>query len=97
MTVVELITQLFHLDKSFRIIVATPSNSAAYSLTESLIDSSNKQGFRKQDLIRIVSNGQIEKDLVPDFLEDFCVTVSADENQKPMSSVSFNCFSSKNK
>lgn len=73
MTVVEIIRQL-HRDENFRIVVATPSNSAAYSLTDQLIQS----GMDRKDLIRIISNNQLENNLVPDYLYDFCVTVNAD-------------------
>lgn len=78
MTVVELILQLFHLDTSFNIIVATPSNSAAYSLTETLVYTA---GLGRKDLVRIVSNSQVEQGLVPDILQNFCATINSDENE----------------
>lgn len=89
MTIVELITQLFHLDDSVRIIVATPSNSAAYNLTETL---TQQTGIGRKDLIRIVSNNQLEKGLIPDYLQDFCVTVSSEDvgYQNPSNTVSLN-------
>ena len=71
---VELIKQIFTLDKITKIIVATPSNSAANLFTTALIDSGMfKNPF---DFIRLVSNVQVEKGLVPDYLKRYCATVS---------------------
>lgn len=77
MTVVELIQQLFFGNPKFRLIISTPSNSAANSFTEAL---ANSERFERDDFIRIVSNNVVEKEQVPDYLASYCATVSVDEN-----------------
>lgn len=81
MTVIELIKQIFTLDPTTNIIVATPSNSAANLFTTALIAS---EMFRNPlDFVRLVSNNQVEKNLIPDYLQRYCATVSiATENNR---------------
>lgn len=81
LTVKELILQLFVLDKGSHLIIATPSNSAANLFTEELIKSDvcNKP----HDFIRFVSNNQIEKELIPDYLRKFCGTISIESENGP--------------
>lgn len=101
MTVVELIMQLFFLDPTTRLIVATPSNSAANLFTEALIKS---EQFRDpHDFIRFVSNNQLEKKLIPDYLLKYCGTIStaADDRADQVetffaeSGIRMNCTKSK--
>jgi RNA helicase armi len=75
-TLVECILQCYHLLSESRIIVATPSNSAADLLLEYLDKS--KQ-LKKDEFIRFVGFNQAEKDLIPDFLVKFCATINIDE------------------
>lgn len=86
-TLVELIKQTLCLDKASKIIVATPSNSAAYLLTEALTNS----GLGREDLIRIISNNQLEKELVPDYLREFCATVGTVEHRSDVSKMLMIC------
>ena len=73
-TVVELIHQIFCVIPTSTIIVATPSNSAANLFTESLAKSQKLKG--NHDFIRLVSNNQVENNLIPDTLLKYCATVS---------------------
>jgi RNA helicase armi len=60
--------------------VATPSNSAANIFTAALKSSSIfKSNF---DFIRLVSNNQVEKNLIPDGHERYCATVSISSSKK---------------
>lgn len=73
MTVVELIKQLFYLDPKARLIVATPSNSAANLFTQALINFGRFKG--SHDFVRFVSHNQIEKDLIPPELRNYCARI----------------------
>lgn len=79
MTVIELIKQIFHHDKSTKIIVATPSNSAANFFTSALKDF---EELKSNQFIRLVSNNQVEKNLIPDDLLKHCATVSISANSR---------------
>lgn len=70
--------QLFFLDPTNQIIVATPSNSAANSFVEALIRT--KRFNDSHDFIRFVSNNLIEKKLIPPELEKYCGTISVGTN-----------------
>lgn len=71
-TVVECINQISTKISWSRIIVATPSNSAANLIVENLIESGLYKGG---DFIRFVSYHQIEKDLIPNHLKKYCATI----------------------
>lgn len=72
-TIIECILQIFDKVPASRIVVATPSNSAANLITEKLIES---ELFKPGDFIRFVSYNQIEKELIPDHLKKHCGTIS---------------------
>jgi RNA helicase armi len=83
LTIIELIKQVFTLDPTSNLIIATPSNSAANLFTSALVSS----GMFKNplDFVRFVSNNQVEKNLIPDDLQRYCATVSisaTDSNRK---------------
>lgn len=85
MTVVELIKQLFHLIPNSRLLVATPSNSAANIFTEALKTSDEFKDHH--DFIRFVSNNQIEKELIPDELKPYCGTISVSSDNNATSDI----------
>lgn len=81
-TVCETILQIFTHVESSKIIVATPSNSAANLITDMLLDS-GALNLRNPPFLRIMSNNQVEKDLIPEHLRRFCGTVNvASETSK---------------
>lgn len=71
-TVVECIKQISSKISWSRIIIATPSNSAANLIVENLIESGLYKGG---DFVRFVSYNQIEKDLIPQHLKKYCATI----------------------
>ncbi|CAG9802335.1 unnamed protein product [Chironomus riparius] len=74
-TVIETILQIQQHVRSSKIIIATPSNSAANLILEMLI-SSGVLDVNNPKFLRIVSNNQVEKELIPDKLTKYCGTVS---------------------
>ncbi|XP_052862740.1 probable RNA helicase armi [Anopheles cruzii] len=78
LTTVELITQLVANMPDCRIIVTTPSNSAAYLITERLAQT----GLLKPgEFIRLVSNTQVEQEQIPPALAGYCATVSISDER----------------
>ncbi|XP_035916807.1 probable RNA helicase armi [Anopheles stephensi] len=76
-TIIELIHQLVANVPSSRVIVVTPSNSAAYLITERLARGGILQ---PGDFIRLVAMSQVERESVPEHLAQYCATVDvADE------------------
>lgn len=71
-TVIECIEQISNKMPWSRIIVATPSNSAANLIVERLI---NTKRYKGGDFVRFVSFNQIERDLIPNHLKKFCATI----------------------
>ncbi|KAH8300365.1 hypothetical protein KR018_000008, partial [Drosophila ironensis] len=71
-TLVEAITQLVRNLPGVRLLVGTPSNSSADLITKRIIDS---QVMQPGEFIRLVSQNQIEKDLIPPELMSYCATV----------------------
>lgn len=71
-TIVETILQILsHLPDS-RILVATPSNSAANLLTERLLEYRNNFS---QSIVRLIANHLIGSDSLPEAIKPFCATL----------------------
>jgi RNA helicase armi len=87
--IIELILQLFFLDPECHLIVATPSNSAAYLLTDALVKSGKLND--SHDFIRFVSHNQAEMKLIPEHLKKYCATFATKSYQKARDEVK-NCF-----
>lgn len=62
---------------SSRIIVATPSNSAAFLIVERLLETGK---FKAGDFVRFVSYSQVEKDLIPEHLKKYCATIEISDD-----------------
>ncbi|EDW72323.2 uncharacterized protein Dwil_GK20777 [Drosophila willistoni] len=71
-TVVETILQLLYNLPGARILVGTPSNSAADLITKRLIGS---KVLAPGSFIRLVSQNIVEKDLIPPELMEYCATL----------------------
>lgn len=56
-----------------RILVATPTNSAADLITEHIIDS---KFFESGDFVRLVGHNAIEREIIPEYLLQYCATIS---------------------
>lgn len=72
MTLVETMLQLIKLLPSSRLIIGTPSNGSADLIATRLIECKQLQ---PGDFVRLVSQNQIEKELVPEHLMPYCATV----------------------
>uniref|UniRef100_A0A2M4BAE9 RNA helicase n=1 Tax=Anopheles marajoara TaxID=58244 RepID=A0A2M4BAE9_9DIPT len=73
LTSIELTLQLIANVPQSRVVVATPSNSAAYLITERLAQS----GLLKPgEFVRLVSMSQVEQENIPPALAPYCATVS---------------------
>ncbi|XP_077294325.1 putative RNA helicase armitage [Arctopsyche grandis] len=73
MTLIEVILQIVTLLPNSRLLIATPSNSAANSLCERLIKCGK---FHPGFLIRLVSMSHIAGGGLPDHLKPFCATLN---------------------
>ncbi|KAH8307269.1 hypothetical protein KR044_008695, partial [Drosophila immigrans] len=71
-TLVETVLQLVHNLPSSRLLVCAPSNSAADLITKHIIDS---KVLAHGEFIRLVSQNQVEKGLIPEELISHCGTV----------------------
>ncbi|EDW17931.2 probable RNA helicase armi [Drosophila mojavensis] len=71
-TLVETILQLVRNVPGARLLVGTPSNSSADLITKRIIDS---KALNHGDFVRLVSQNQVEKDLVSPDLAPYCATV----------------------
>uniref|UniRef100_A0A182JRN6 RNA helicase n=1 Tax=Anopheles christyi TaxID=43041 RepID=A0A182JRN6_9DIPT len=83
-TIVELIHQLVANVPSARLIVVTPSNSAAYLITERLARGGVLQ---PGDFIRLVAMSQVERESVPEHLAQYCATVDVAEERSTVGDI----------
>lgn len=70
LTLVETILQITTLVSGSRLLVATPSNSAADIIATRLIGS-----LKPGDFVRLVSHNLVENDLIPDHLKPYSATL----------------------
>lgn len=71
-TVIEIILQILTLMPDSRILVATPSNSAANLITERLIE--NRNSFT-DSVVRLIAYYLLEKDSIPEKIKPYCATL----------------------
>ncbi|XP_017472706.1 PREDICTED: probable RNA helicase armi [Rhagoletis zephyria] len=72
MTLVETMLQLIKHIPSSRLLIGTPSNGSADLIATRLIASKQLQ---PGDFVRLVSQNQIEKEMIPEHLMPYCATV----------------------
>ncbi|CAB3256452.1 unnamed protein product [Arctia plantaginis] len=73
MTVIETILQILTLMPDSRILVATPSNSAANLLTERLLK--YKKLF-SNSVVRLIANYLVDNENIPDIIKPYCATIN---------------------
>lgn len=71
-TVIEIILQILTRMPDSRILVATPSNSAANLITERLIE--NRNSFT-ESVVRLIASYLIDNDNIPEKIKPFCATL----------------------
>lgn len=71
-TVVELILQILTLLPDSRILVATPSNSAANLITERLVYYKNECS---SSIIRLIANHLLDSETISDIIKPYCATI----------------------
>ncbi|XP_026759313.2 probable RNA helicase armi [Galleria mellonella] len=71
-TVIETILQILTLLPDSRILVATPSNSAANLITERLVEYKN---VLPNSIIRLIANYLLDSDNIPDSIKPYCATL----------------------
>ncbi|XP_055846551.1 probable RNA helicase armi [Episyrphus balteatus] len=71
-TLIETILQILITMPNSRILVGTPSNSAADLISTRLIDSGI---LNPGDFVRLVAQRLIEKEIIPDHLKQYCATI----------------------
>lgn len=84
-TLVETVLQLIRNLPSARLLIGTPSNSSADLIIRRIIDSNV---LTQGEFIRLVSQNQVEKDLIPTDLKSYCATGDIgviDSNQSSVS------------
>lgn len=87
-TVVECIKQISSKISWSRIMIATPSNSAANLIVENLVESGI---FKGGDFIRFVSYNQIERDAIPNHLKKYCATIDIGYDKGDANNFVSNC------
>lgn len=85
-TLVETVLQLIRNLPSARLLIGTPSNSSADLIIRRIIDSNV---LTQGEFIRLVSQNQVEKDLIPTDLKSYCATGDIGVIDSNQSSVSF--------
>lgn len=86
-TLVESALQLIRNLPNSRLLIGTPSNSAADLLTKRIIDSN---ALLQGEFIRLVSMNHVEKDMIPEELQNYCATADigiVDANQDSVSCI----------
>ncbi|CAG9796479.1 unnamed protein product [Diatraea saccharalis] len=71
-TVIETILQILHFLPDSRILVATPSNSAANLITERLL---KYQNLISNSIIRLIAHYLVDSDNIPEAIKAFCATI----------------------
>ncbi|KAH8395282.1 hypothetical protein KR222_008189, partial [Zaprionus bogoriensis] len=71
LTLVEAVLQLVRNLPGARLLIGTPSNSSADLIIKRIIDSNV---LAQGDFIRLVSQNQVERDLIPPELKSYCAT-----------------------
>ena len=71
-TVVETLLQILTLIPDSRILVATPSNSAANLITERLLE---YRHLYSSSVIRLIANYLVESQNIPEIIKPFCATL----------------------
>ncbi|XP_061709089.1 probable RNA helicase armi [Cydia pomonella] len=81
-TVIETILQIISVIPDSRILVATPSNSAANLITERLIQYRDRFSG---SMIRLIANYLLDSENLPDVIKPFCATldIAREETSKP--------------
>lgn len=94
-TVIETILQILSMLPDSRLLVATPSNSAANLITERLLNYRDKFS---DSMVRIIAHYLAESDKIPDIIKPFCATLDTareDASSKPrhmvMDGFNLNC------
>lgn len=85
-TLVEAVLQLIRNLPGARLLIGTPSNSSADLIIRRIIDSNV---LTQGEFIRLVSQNQVEKDLIPTDLKSYCATGDIGVIDAKQSSVSF--------
>lgn len=85
-TLVETVLQLIRNLPGARLLIGTPSNSSADLIIRRIIDS---KVLAQGEFIRLVSQNQVEKDLIPTDLKSYCATGDIGVIDPNQSSVSF--------
>lgn len=72
MTIIETIQQIYKNMPRSRIVVATPSNSSAYSITERIIDSGV---VMPGEFLQLVGHNNMSRDTIPKKVSPYCGTI----------------------
>lgn len=85
-TLIETILQIFTHVRGSRILVATPSNSAADLIVERLIES---KALITGEFVRLVGQNLVERELIPEHLAEHCATIDIALERTTDNNVSF--------
>lgn len=88
-TLIETILQIFTHVRGSRILVGTPSNSAADLIVERLIESN---ALITGEFVRLVGQNIVERELIPEHLAEHCATIDIALERTTDNNVSFIFF-----